>query len=119
MSQVIHWLRTVMLLAATAAAMMSCQEKHGSVSTNSMSQPVTARPASDPKTMVTAGFTFPSAPTDEQSRARTDDQLATLNASCVACHRSINSANGRHTDRDSMHTGSVRLACVDCHGGPG
>jgi hypothetical protein len=64
------------------------------------------------------GFSFPAAPSDDQSRARTDEQFKALDASCVGCHRPANFVGGSHTDRDSMHTSSVRLACVDCHGGP-
>jgi hypothetical protein len=40
----------------------------------------------------------------------TEQEAAANSAGCVTCHK--------HTDEPSMHaTGTVRLGCVDCHGG--
>jgi hypothetical protein len=62
------------------------------------------------------GFTFPAAPTNDESNKNLD-RIPRKNAICVVCHKPGGNAPAGHTDSDSMHTTGVNLACVECHGG--
>ncbi len=58
-------------------------------------------------TMLSTGdFSYPPAPKES-----TSERVTELNAACIVCH-----TDG---DNPTMHTASVCLACVDCHGGNG
>ena len=82
---------------AGAALVISCSGGRGD---KSNVPPATTSPA----LMSASGFSYAAAP-----RSSTRQRVDQLNATCVVCHL--------ESDNPTMHTTSVRLACVDCHGG--
>jgi hypothetical protein len=56
------------------------------------------------------GLSFPAAPSNDDAKSRTSDQIAMGSRGCIACHG--------ETDHKSMHqTEVLGLTCADCHGG--
>ncbi len=94
------------LCLVTVIAMVSCQEPAAGPSTpvNTMWSATTI-PTTQTATLL--GFHFPPAPGD--TGRPSDEEVVNFSRSCLACHN--------QTDSHTMHETSVRLACVDCHGG--
>ena len=89
-----------------ALAFVSCQE----TSTGPAAPVNTMWSATTVPTTQTAkllGFSF--APAPSGTGRASDEVVAAFSRSCLACHG--------QTDSHTMHETSVRLACVDCHGG--
>ena len=109
----LHVVAASLVLAVLTVVLVSCQQGASPTARKSMSnepKPIdTQWSATTVPTTQTAkllGFNFPPAPTGV-GRAD-DDAVKAGSRSCVVCHQ---------TDSHTMHETSVRLACVDCHGG--
>ncbi|HVT89816.1 MAG TPA: hypothetical protein VHD56_13260 [Tepidisphaeraceae bacterium] len=94
-----HFKKKWLLLLAAALFATSCRVN----TTRQVNTWPTSQPTTPPAGSMLAGFSFPSA-----SKDRRQVEVDAMNAACVVCHT---------TDNHNMHTSSVRISCVDCHGG--
>jgi hypothetical protein len=96
----------IILVVTLGVFVVSCQDTSNGPSSavNTMWSSTTVPTTQTAKLL---GFNF--APAVGGTGRASDEEVAAFSKSCLACHG--------QTDSHTMHETSVRLACVDCHGG--